>query len=186
MPQFSTTTKAANSVWKSPDGSREIFEVTLDYEGQAVKAKTYSKDIATVGWSGTVDTYEKPGRDGSQTFVKQPPKEGGSYGSQGGTKGAYQPKDEKAIQAMWAIGQSVQAHVGEPQLDVADLESVKAYAIELNSMVADVKGEDATDTSAPDKDVVIEDIPDGPVDLSEIDKLFPNSEKVEKKWPPQS
>lgn len=82
MPTLAVTTKEANSVWKSPDGQREIFEVALDYKGQVIKAKTYSTDISTVGWSGEVVTYEKEGKSGMppQTFVKQPAKEytGGS------------------------------------------------------------------------------------------------------------
>lgn len=81
MPQFQTTTKQSRSVWKTPDGQREIFEVVLDYDGQDFKGKTYSKDIAVIGWAGTVDTYEKEGRNGSETFVKQPPKEGFGGGS---------------------------------------------------------------------------------------------------------
>lgn len=84
MPQFQTTTTASRSVWKSPDGQREIFEVTLDHDGQPVTGKTYSKDISVIGWSGTVETYEKEGRNGAETFVKQPPKEfGGQTYSQG-------------------------------------------------------------------------------------------------------
>ena len=80
IPIFNTTTKYGESVWKSPDGQREIFKVTLDYDGKEVAAKTYSKDISVPGWAGQVETYEKPGRNGSETFVKQPPKEGFSGG----------------------------------------------------------------------------------------------------------
>lgn len=80
MPELNVKTKGSRSVWKSPDGQREIFELVLDYNGSDVKAKTYSKDISVVGWSGTVESYEKEGRNGSETFVKQPAKEGGSYG----------------------------------------------------------------------------------------------------------
>jgi hypothetical protein len=40
-------------------------------------AKTFSGAIAAQGWSGEVLTEERPGRNGSETFVKQPPKEGG-------------------------------------------------------------------------------------------------------------
>ena len=96
-------TIAGRSVWKSPDGQREIYEVVLEHEGKNLKAKTYSSDIPVVGWEGKVDTYEKEGRNGIETFVKQPPKEGG-YAGAGSTSGrSYQPKDEKAIQAMFAI-----------------------------------------------------------------------------------
>lgn len=83
MPQLQVTTKSANQVWASPDGQRTIFELQLEYEGKPVKAKTYSKEISVPGWMGTVETYEKPGRNGVETFVKQPPKEGASYGGGG-------------------------------------------------------------------------------------------------------
>lgn len=145
MPQLKVTTKAAEKVWASPDGQRVIHKVILDYNGQDAVAKTYSKDIATVGWSGTVETYEKPGRNGSETFVKQPPKEDGSYGSQGGTRGgskpAYVPKDERAIQAMAAIKQAV-ALVGPvgPKADMSTiLGVVHEVATELFDMVDLVK-----------------------------------------------
>lgn len=85
MPQLNVTTKSARSVWKSPDGQREIFEVELDHDGQDLKAKTYSKDISSEGWEGTVETYEKEGRNGAETFVKQPPKEGGFQGTSSGS-----------------------------------------------------------------------------------------------------
>lgn len=73
----------AEEVWKSPDGQRTIHEVTFDYEGHPMKAKTYSSAIAAIGWSGTLESYEMEGKGGrpSQTFVKQPPKEGGFTGS---------------------------------------------------------------------------------------------------------
>lgn len=85
MPTLDVTTKSANSVWKSPDGQREIFEVELDYQGTIMKAKTYSKDISGAGWTGSVETYEKQGKMGAETFVKQPQKEGNFGG--GGFKG---------------------------------------------------------------------------------------------------
>lgn len=82
------TTKSASSVWKSPDGQREIFEVALEYDGKPFTAKTYSTDISVAGWTGTIESYEKPGQNGKpdQTFVKQPQKEGFSGGG-GGYKG---------------------------------------------------------------------------------------------------
>lgn len=76
------TTRESRSVWRAPDGQREIFELLLEYQGQRFAAKSYSKDISVIGWTGSVETYEKPGKMGAptQTFVKQPPKEDGSYG----------------------------------------------------------------------------------------------------------
>lgn len=65
-------------------------------------------------------------------------------------------KDEKAIQAMWAIGQSVAAHTGSiGVLKVEDLNSVGAYADELFAMVDRVKqgsnphvGDNGADTAS--------------------------------------
>lgn len=86
MPQLQVTTKTADRVWASPDGQRVIYKLTLDYKGSEVTAKTYSQSIATVGWSGTVETYEKSGSKGIETFVKQPPKEGGFIPQQQGSR----------------------------------------------------------------------------------------------------
>lgn len=77
MPQLEVKTTKSEVMWKSPDGQRVIFKVSLSSDAGDVEAKTYSKDIAQEGWSGTVETYEKEGKFGSETFVKQPPKEGG-------------------------------------------------------------------------------------------------------------
>lgn len=77
MPIFNAEVQNSQSVWKSPDGQREIFEVNLLVNGKAVTAKTYSNDIAQAGFSGELESYEKPGKNGSQMFVRQAPKEGG-------------------------------------------------------------------------------------------------------------
>lgn len=87
MPTLQVKTVSAEQVWSK--GDLVISKLVLDYNGQEVQAKTYSKSIAVPGWSGTVETYEKQGRNGSETFVKQPLKEGGYSGgssSQTGTQ----------------------------------------------------------------------------------------------------
>lgn len=84
MPQLQVTTKSAEKVWSTPDGKMTIYKVIMDYQGKPVQAKTYSNAIATAGWSGTVESYEKTGRNGPETFVKQPQKEGFQPG--GGTQ----------------------------------------------------------------------------------------------------
>ena len=60
MPIFNAEVQNSQSVWKSPDGQREIFEVNLLVNGKAVTAKTYSNDIAQAGFSGELESYEKP------------------------------------------------------------------------------------------------------------------------------
>jgi hypothetical protein len=84
MPNMQATTKLSEKVWSSPDGQKTIYKVTLEADGQQVTAKTFSDAISQIGWSGQVETYEKEGRQGSETFVKQPPKEGGWQGGGGG------------------------------------------------------------------------------------------------------
>lgn len=88
MPQLQVTTKSSEQVWSSPDGQRKIYKLMLDYEGKEFVANTYSDAISQAGWSGLVETYEKPSNKPNmpaQTFVKQPPKEGASSGSYGGS-----------------------------------------------------------------------------------------------------
>lgn len=172
MPQLQVKTSTAQSIWKSPDGQREIFEVHLEHNGQQFKAKTYSRDISNIGWEGTVETYEKPGRNGSETFVKQPPKEGGFSG--GGFRRGGSPKDEKAIQAMWAIGQAV-ALIGSGGAD-ADMDKrvavVHDVAIQLFSMVDMVKN-DGVEPEAPK-----ETSKDEPVPAEEVDAMVDDISKV--------
>lgn len=186
MPKVQVTTKNSRSVWKSPDGQREIFEVEFDFQGKSLKAKTYSKSIPVAGWSGEVEVEERQGRNGLETFVKQPPKEGYGGTQYGGTptgtpaSRSYQPKDEAAIKAMWSIGQSITAHTISPDLDVNDFGTIESYAKELFAMVDRVKvGPEAP--AAPVQDVVITDIGDEPITMAELDNIFGPTEEVP--WP---
>lgn len=180
MPQITgVTTKEVKHVWSSPDNSRHINEVTMDYNGKLFKANTFSDKIATEGWSGDVESYEKEGRNGSQTFVKQVPKEGGAYSGQtstgGRTSGSYVPKDEKAIQAMWAIGQSIAALNDK----VEDLQLVEDYSKELFAMVDRVKTGDSTSEQSytvTGDDTVAD--ADAPLDLSLMDEML-SGDKVD-------
>lgn len=90
MARLEVTTKTAEQVWTSPDGKLTIFKIGLEYQGKPFDAKTYSKTVATVGWRGEVESYEKQGRNGPETFVKQPQKEGGWQGG-GGAKREQDP-----------------------------------------------------------------------------------------------
>ena len=124
MPQFDTTTKRAESVWKSPDGQREIFKVTLDVDGTPLPAKTYSKDISVAGWTGKVESYEKQGRNGPETFVKQPPKEGFSGGG-GYSKGGFkQPADQFTMYLSYAKDIAVGMLTVDGKLDEAEFGKV--------------------------------------------------------------
>lgn len=137
MPQLSVTTADAREVWRSPDGQRIIWLVSLSHEGKTFAAKTYSKAIATVGWSGSIESYDKPGKNGNETFVKQAAKEGGQEASR------TQPKDEAAIKAMWAINAAI-AFDHKNELVIEELETL---AKELFAMVDRVKtGQDTVYT----------------------------------------
>lgn len=91
MPKFNATTKEAKEIWKK--GDRTISEVILEVDGKLTKAKTYSNVVAKPGFVGEVESYEKDGRNGAETFVRQAPKEEGDYSqsgySQGGSKPSY-------------------------------------------------------------------------------------------------
>lgn len=170
------TVDRSEVIWQK--GDRTIHSVTMNYQGSPFTAKTFSGAIAKVGWSGDVEVYKKQGQQGPDQFVKQAPKEEGSYG-QGSTSqsesSSYPKKDEKAIQAMWAISQSIAAHSAATELDPASLESVQGYAVELFKMVDEVKKGSQTD------EPVYEPI-DGDVSLDEIDSIFGKNET--KPWTP--
>lgn len=170
MPILKVETKSAEKVWSSPDGQRTIYKLTLDYEGKPVGAKTYSQTIATVGWSGEAEIYEKEGRNGTEAFVRQLPKEGGySSGSQAASRGGYQPKDDKAIKAMFAIKAAVELHKGKPKTTISDIE---ADAQELYAMVDRVKAsEDAPEASLVDNEK--DDVLPGQLSIEDIKKVFP-------------
>jgi len=131
VPILEVETKSAEQIWQSPDGQRVINKLTLDYQGKEFYAKTFSRDIAKVGWKGKVETYEKVGTKGSETFVKQPPKEDGNYG---GNKGSN--KDEDAIQAMWAITKAIEWAGIDKDVKFTDIPST---AIIFFNMVDEVK-----------------------------------------------
>lgn len=169
------TTKDSKAVWKSPDGQRTISEVVLDYQGTTFKAKTYSNDIATVGWTGTIESYEKEGRQGSETFVKQPPKENQGYPTAGGRSGGSYQRDDSHIKAQWAIGQSIIVHNAEVDLNAVDLDSVQSLARELYDMVDRVRGESAGADTEPATDEVVSDVTKQEDLLKDIDEVFGKS-----------
>lgn len=180
MPKLQVKTVEASQVWKSPDGTRKIYELHLDYDGKAVKAQTFSDKIATVGWEGEVETYER----GNNTFVKQPAREGGYSGGGGASKSNYQPKDEAAIKAMWSIGQAVQLVIATKPKDIVG--EVEAKAQELYLMVDRVKAvkeAETTSDTAPVKDSDLDNIKDI---FNEAEELAVETTTEEDPWTPQS
>jgi hypothetical protein len=73
-------TISAEEIWRK--GDRVIHEVVLQIGDKQFKAKTYSGAIANTNFSGNIESYEKPNsRGGTETFVRQEQKEGGSHGA---------------------------------------------------------------------------------------------------------
>src|SRR5258708_248794 len=92
MPSIKATTKESKKIWSG--GGRSIWEINLDVGGQTFKTKTYSEAIADVGFSGELESYEKEGKFGVETFVRQKPKEGGYSGSSTHSSGGQGSKYE--------------------------------------------------------------------------------------------
>lgn len=166
MPQFQVTTKTAEQVWSSPDGKLTIFKLLLDYQGQDMQAKTYSKTVATEGWTGTVETYEKAGRNGSETFVKQPQKEGGwQGGSSGGGRsfgGVKAPQDNYTMYLSYAKDIGI-ACIKDGKFD-SDLFSQVLEAVEAGGAQLFASRDNAK--------------PEVNVDIENIEKVF-NDDKEE-------
>lgn len=160
MSKFHATTKKAQEVWRSPDGDRIIWSVTMEIQGEnrPVIAKTYSKAIAAEGWSGEVESYQKQGRDGMESFVKQPPKEGG-FG------GARQPRDDASIKAQFAIKAAI-AWVSSRE--GSGFDDIEGCAVEFYKMIERVK---SGQTTAPDKVYPLEEDQE-PIDLTGVRDVF--------------
>lgn len=176
MPTFEITTKTSRSVWKSPDGQREIFEIGVEYEGKPLAAKTYSRDISVPGWTGEVETYEKEGRNGPETFVKRPAKEG-SYGSGGGSYSGSK-RDDSHIKAQWAIGQAIAWLNVHTLPDETDMSNIEPLANDLFAMVDRVKN--SLDTVVPVDDATVVDLDKGEVvSAKELDRVLGKTEEVD-------
>jgi hypothetical protein len=182
MPTLKVTTKAARSVWKSPDGQREIFEVLLDYNGQQVKGKTYSRDISVAGFTGDVESYEKEGKQGPETFFKQPAKE---FTPGGGGRGFSKPQsDPFTMYLSYAKDLAVASLVTTDKGIVFDagvygelLDAVGAGGAQLFASRPNATPEVAV--TKPEELPIIN--VDEPITLSELDKVFGPSE-VEDPW----
>lgn len=163
MPQLQVTTRRAEQIWQSPDGQRTIYAVEMDSNGQTARAKTYSKAIATEGFSGEVETYEKAGRDGSETFVKQAQKEGG-YG------GGRQPKDNSEIKAQMAIKAAVQ--IGGT-FDITNQAAMAKYLVGIENAAKEIFAMvDRVKTGTPPETTEIVGIDTNPSFSSDVEDIF--------------
>ncbi len=180
MPTFAIKTISAEKIWSKGDVA--IYALELDYQGQAMTAKTYSKAIATEGWEGEVETYEK----GEDTFVRQPKKEGYAGGGGGYSKGGGRPQaDPYTMYLSYAKDLAIAAvdakGIFSQDLYVALLSAVEAGGAQLyNSR----PGAEQTPSKAAEvppqgkkvidmKDIEIEDVDKA------VDKVFPGAKKGE-------
>lgn len=111
MPLFKiTVTEEPKLVWTSPDGTRKIHDIVFDIEGASDpgRAQTFSDVIATKGWSGEVEVYEK----NNNQYVRQAPKQSGYSGGGGGGRGA--PADPHTMYVSYAKDLAI-ASVGQNQ-----------------------------------------------------------------------
>ena len=164
-------TESAEKVWSSPDGQKTIFKVVLDVNGTKAEAKTYSGAVATVGFSGDVETYEKQGRNGTETFVKQPQKEGFTPRSFGG--GSKPSSDNFTMYLSYAkdLAVALQQTTGFDQKAFDEL--LSAVSAGGKRLYESRVGAPTETVSAPTEklDEVVTDI-DEPLDLSNIDAIF--------------
>lgn len=115
------TVQSTENIWNSPDGQRKMFKVRIQLEtGQVAEAKSWSERLVP-GFKGDLETYEKEGKMGMETFVKQAPKEGGYSGGgrQFGTTGKA-PSDPFTMYLSYAkdIAVAMLANGGELKPDV--------------------------------------------------------------------
>lgn len=168
MPIFNQVkTIESKQIWKSPDGQRVIYEVTLELQGKPMKAKTYSEALTQVGRVSDVETYEKEGRNGVETFVKQAPKDGGAWNAGSTSNGsasasstssttANQPptRNDTHIKAQWSIGQAVLVQAAYRKDDDGghpmefDFEATEHIATQFYHMVDRVKDSEPPRTDA--------------------------------------
>ena len=123
-------TTHVEQVWQSPDGRRNIWEVTLlGDDGRDYRLKTYSPKISQLGFSGDVKSYVNYR---GERFVRQ-------------VLSARKPnftRDDSAIRAQWAIGQAINLASVKMDKEAITLPVIETYAKELFATVSRVKGEE--------------------------------------------
>lgn len=78
MPIVETATLHSEKIWEQ--GDKILYRALLTTrDGQKINVKTFSKAIAEKGFTGQVETYEKSGKYGSETFARQAKKDTGGY-----------------------------------------------------------------------------------------------------------
>jgi hypothetical protein len=138
-------TTNAQQIWQSPDGKRTIWDVTLKTaDGSDYKLKTYSAEVARLGFGGEVRSYLNPRGD---RFVRQIPKVPQTADGIVADKSAgssWQPRDDNAIRAQWAIGQAINLASVKMDKEAITLPVIEKYARQLYETVSRVKGDEVT------------------------------------------
>lgn len=164
-------TTHSQQIWQSPDGKRTIWEVTLRTDdGSDYKLKTYSAVVARLGYSGEVRSYLNPRGD---RFVRQVPQAapagagtgasgsassdatGAAAGSARSTGSSWQPRDDNAIKAQWAIGQAINLASVKMDKEAITLPVIEQYARELYATVSRVKGDKVTAADEAEADRLV-------------------------------
>jgi hypothetical protein len=149
----------------------------MDYNGRELKAKTFSNPIANVGWHGQVESYEKPGRNGSETFIKQVPKENPGYAG----RGSYQKPPENPFTMYLSYAKDLLIALVETKGYTK-----KTYDELLEAVVAGGNMLYANRPEAVDKEVEKPDtivaVGDAEMTIEDIKGVFGEAEQVEA-WP---
>lgn len=175
MPEFKINAVSQEvRSFETKFGQMKSYKLKLEGVESVVELAQKDTTPAPVQGQTLTGSIDYTGQYGPK-FKKEAPAFGGGGG--GGSKPSYQPKDEKAIQAMWAIGQAVSA-VGpiDPEDPVSEYGiSLKNVAVELFRLVDEVKTGN-TDVATEQTVIPTEDafntMPgndfDKPVDLADI------------------
>lgn len=172
MPQFQATVIDSKQVWASPDGQRTMFEVTMQVNGQTVVAKTWSGAVSKIGWSGQLESYDKANNQGgTDTFVKQPQKEGGFGGKSGGAKFE---KDPFTMYLSYAKDVAV-AMLKDGKLDEDAYGKVLEAVLSGGQALFAGRPSEKTDAPLPTQQPVddVHTVTDEPIDMKSLNDLFP-------------
>jgi hypothetical protein len=179
MPTFQGRTVDSNQVWASPDGQRKLYSVTIDVGGKQANAKTWSEQIAKAGFSGEIETYEKEGKQGIETFVKQVQKD---Y-QKDFKKGSYQkPMDNPhTMYLSYAKDIAVAMIMGagfDPKEYAKIIETVAEAGNTLYSNRPGATNEQAAQqaTSGVAHEVTDAEL-NAPIDLKDINAMFPSTDE---------
>lgn len=160
-------------VWETDDGLRKLYKITMELDGKKFQAKTWSAAISKVGWKGDIETYEKTGKMGPETFVKQPQKEGfggGGFQKSGGFKAAAPKGDSFTMYLSYAKDIAI-ALIEDGKLD--DDKYGKALSMVLDGGKTLYEGRPDAPAAPEKKEEPVESRSgQSKEDLEELNKLF--------------